>query len=61
MILDGIEEQIELNKRNCIELERKLGLIGIDPSPAQGWGQIQLTDISSKLFRKNLCTLSKML
>ena len=38
MILDGIGKKTELNRKNCNELERKLGLTlnGIDPSPAQG-------------------------
>ena len=44
MIVNGIGKKTELNRKYCNELELELGLNGIDPSPAQGWGHIQLTD-----------------
>ena len=57
MILDGIGKKTELNRKYFNELERKLGLTlnGIDPSPAQGWGQIQLTG-PIKFLWSGLCT-----
>ena len=55
MIVDGIGKKNEMIRKNCNELERELGLNGIEPSPAQGWGQIQLKD-PIKFLWSGLCT-----